>query len=382
MGNDELISDERWIQETLDSDEEVKTSKQRMLSKALNDKGEIPRTFRMSTHSPLQPLAENSKELKFARKTLSTTRSKKQLQGLYEAIPEEAALIKTSGSTMTIKYTGQDDTVLHKSEVALFGTPSQPKIPLIQFAARETVIKHHGKIQRHMNAHQKEQSAKLKGEKSIRKRPSDSPTNPNLSNLLKVNRTKVLPKRKFVQSPRKGATGEKKQKTTTPPDSPFEDEDVELEPSQQRILSNNEDSDYNPQEDPSIQVIAAHKNPRRSNRPTKKPEKYGQSETLTTDEDTEDSENSHPRKRFTGIANYQATNTALDDNQQSPAQQAEEQDESQAQQEDELQAKTLPPPHEDYDDTVFPQQATAQQSPKTTTVDEDNEERELDPHEL
>ena len=63
MGNDELISDERWIQETLDSDEEVKASKQRMLSKALNDKSEIPRTFRMSTHSPLQPLAENSKEL-------------------------------------------------------------------------------------------------------------------------------------------------------------------------------------------------------------------------------------------------------------------------------------------------------------------------------
>ena len=291
MGNDELISDERWIQETLDSDEEVKASKQRMLSKALNNKDEIPRTFRMSTHSPLQSLAENSKELKFARKTLSTTRSKKQLQGLYEAIPEEAALIKTSGSTMTIKYPGQDDTVLHKSEVARFGTPSQPRIPLIQFAARKTVVDHHGKIQRHMNAHNKEQSAKLKGGKSIRKRPSDSPTNPNLSNLLKVNRTKVPPKRKFVQSPRKGTTGAKKQKTKTPPDSPFEDEDLELEPARQRKHSNNENSDYNPQEDPSIQPIAAHMNPRRSNRTTKKSEKYGQSETLTTDEDTEDSEN-------------------------------------------------------------------------------------------
>ena len=245
MGNDELISDERWIQKTLDSDEEVKASNQRMLSKALNDKGEIPRTFRMSTHSPLQPLAENSKELKLARKTLSNTRSKKQLQGLYEAIPEGAALIKTSGSTMTIKYPGQDDTVLHKSEVARFGTPSQPRIPLIQFAARKTVINHHGKIQRHKNAHHKEQSAKLKGEKSIRKRPKDSPTNPNLSNLLKVNRTKVPPKRKFVQSPRKGTTGAKNQKTTTPPDTPFEDEDLKLEPARQRKHSNNEDSDYN-----------------------------------------------------------------------------------------------------------------------------------------
>ena len=222
-----------------------------------------------------QPPTTTGRKLKFARKTLSTTRSKKQLQGLYEAIPEGAALIKTSGSTMTIKYPGQDDTVLHKSEVPRFGTPSQPRIALIQFAARKTVINHHGKIQRHMNAHQKEQSAKLKGEKSIRRRPSDSPTNPNLSNLLKVNRSNVPPKRKFVQSPRKGTTGAKNQITTTPPDSPFEDEDLELEPARQRKHSNNEDSDYNPPEHPSIQAIAAHKNPRRSNRPTKKPAKYG-----------------------------------------------------------------------------------------------------------
>ena len=107
-----------------------------------------------------------------------------------------------------------------------------------------------------------------------------------------MNRTKVPPKRKFVQSPRKGTTVAKNQKTTTPPDSPFEDEDFELEPARQRKHSNNEDSEYNPQEDPSIQAIATHKNPGRSNRPTKKPEKYGQSETLTTNEDTEDSENS------------------------------------------------------------------------------------------
>ena len=157
MGNVELITDERWIQETLDSDEEVKASKQRMLSAALNDKGEIPRTFRMVTHTPLQPLAENSKGLQLARKTLAATRSKKQLQGLYEAILEGAALVVMFGATMTFKYPGQDDTVLHKSEVARFGTSSQPKIPLIQFTARKTVINHHGKIQRHMNVHQRDQ---------------------------------------------------------------------------------------------------------------------------------------------------------------------------------------------------------------------------------
>ena len=204
MGADELISDERWEQEDLDSDEEVRTSKERMLTAAKNDTGEIPRTFRMTTQSTLQPIAESSKGLQLARKTIASSRSKKQLQGLYEAIPEGAALVKTSGSTLTIKYPGQDDTVLHKSEVARFGTSTQPQIPLIQFAARKTVINHHEKLQRTMNIHQKEQMTKLKGERTIRKRLQDSPTNPNLANLAKVHRTKVPPKRKFVQSPKKG----------------------------------------------------------------------------------------------------------------------------------------------------------------------------------
>ena len=192
-----------------------------------------------------------------------------------------------------------------------------------------------------------------------------------------MNHTKVPPKRKGILSARKGTTGAKSQKKTTPPDSPCEDEDLELEAAQQQKHSNNEDSDYNPQEDPSIQEITAHKNPRRSNRATKKPKKYGHSETITTDEDTEDSENSPPRKRFIGIANYQAPTTALDDNQQSQAQQAEEQDESQAQKEDEVQAETVPPPQENDDDTAPPQQLPEQQSLKISTVDVDNEEREL-----
>ena len=42
MGDDELNSDEQWVQETLDKDEEVKLSKQRMLSAAMSDKGEVP----------------------------------------------------------------------------------------------------------------------------------------------------------------------------------------------------------------------------------------------------------------------------------------------------------------------------------------------------
>ena len=204
MGVVELISDERWEQEDLNSDEEVRTSKERLLTAAKKNTGKIPRTFRMTPQQTLEPVAESSKGLQLARNTINSTRSKKQLQGPYEVMPESAQLVKTSGSILTIKYPGQADTVLHKSEVTRFDTPAQPRIPLIKFAARKTAINHHEKLQRTMKVHQREQMTKLKGERTIRKRQQDSPTNTNLTNLAKVHRTKVPPKRKYVQSPKKG----------------------------------------------------------------------------------------------------------------------------------------------------------------------------------
>ena len=131
MGEDELISDERWEQEDLNSDAEVHASKERMLTATKNDTGNIPRTLnihrtRMTPNSKLEPVAESSKGLQLARKTIASTRSKKQLKGLYEAKPEGAALVKTSNSTLTIKYPEQDDNVLHKSDVANRTTLVQP----------------------------------------------------------------------------------------------------------------------------------------------------------------------------------------------------------------------------------------------------------------
>ena len=316
MGADELLSDERWEQEDPDSDEEVRTSKERMLTAAKNDTGEIPRTFRMTTQSTLQPIAESSKGLQLARKTIASTRSKKQLQGLYEAIPEGAALVKTSGSTLTIKYPGQDDTVLHKSEVARFGTSTQPQIPLIQFAARKTVINHHEKLQRTMNIHQKEQMTKLKGERAIRKRLQDSPTNPNLANLAKVHRTKVPPKRKFVQSPKKGDA--KKQHKDQYASSQEEDGDDTIPAHEATAEANPKDADYEPQESIDIHEINQGKKPRRSNRLKKKTTKYGQTETLSTDDDTDETQTSTPIKSPKGIANFQPDPSAQDDSTQGP----------------------------------------------------------------
>ena len=51
MGEDELISDERWEQEDHNSDEKVRASKERMLTASKNDTGDIPRTFRMTPNS-------------------------------------------------------------------------------------------------------------------------------------------------------------------------------------------------------------------------------------------------------------------------------------------------------------------------------------------
>ena len=173
---------------------------------------------------------------------------------------------------MNIIYPGHDETVLHKSEVVRFGASAESKIPLIQFGDRKTVINHHGKIQRHMNIHQKGQCAKLKGEKTTGKRTNDSTTSHNFANLLKVNRTKVPPRRKFVQSPKKGRIGANSQKKATPLDSPLEDEDNEDAAQMQRILDDNEDLDYNPQEDFDVHEVVTGKKPRRSKRPNMMPQ--------------------------------------------------------------------------------------------------------------
>ena len=92
-------SDMEWVLESLDSDQEVRNSSERM--SAAKDKGEITRASPMPPKSCLEPIAGNSRGQPRARKTLEVTRSKKQLQGLYEAVPEGTAMAKTTCCTMT-----------------------------------------------------------------------------------------------------------------------------------------------------------------------------------------------------------------------------------------------------------------------------------------
>ena len=60
IGEDELISQDKCYDENLDSDEEVRTTKQWKLQEAREDAGEIPRTFKHPNANFEEPLAGNS----------------------------------------------------------------------------------------------------------------------------------------------------------------------------------------------------------------------------------------------------------------------------------------------------------------------------------
>ena len=179
VGEEELISQDKWYDEDLDSDNEVRTKKQRTLQEAKDDEGEVPRIIKIQSANFEQPLARNSPRLQLARKTIDASRNNKQLQGLYEAIPGGAALVKTTDSTVTIKVPGQQDTELNKSDIAKFGTPEQRHIPLINCAARKTVRNHHAKFIQSIESHAQDINIKIIGQRAIRKReiPTRSATN-------------------------------------------------------------------------------------------------------------------------------------------------------------------------------------------------------------
>ena len=163
----------------------------------------------------------------------------------------------------------------------------------------------------------------------------------------------------------------KKPKKTLP-DSPLEDEDLEDAAQLPRTLDDSEDSDYKPQEDFDVHEVATARRPRRSNRTIRKPEKYCHSETLTIDDDTEDSELGSPRKRLTGTANYQATTTT--------------QDGSKVLEVEEHPADPAQLIYERDQETTSLQPSPAQQSGEIVRFRHSNRpmkrERELDPHEL
>ena len=191
----------------------MRKTKQRNLQEAKDDEGAVPRIIKLPSANFEQPLARNSTRLQLARKTLAASRNEKQLQGLYEAIPEGAALVKTTDSTVTIKVPGQQNTVLNKSDIAKYGTPYPPH----QIAARKTVRNHHARFIQSMESHAQDIKNKIIGQRAIRKRgiPTSDVDKKAKANLSKVNPIKIAHKKCCQPSPKKGSPKRESSKRET-----------------------------------------------------------------------------------------------------------------------------------------------------------------------
>ena len=157
MGDEELIPEENWYDEELDSDAEVREAKRKKLEDAKNDSSEISRTFKLPSSNIEQPLTRHSPRLQLARRTLAAQRNKKQLKGIYEAIPEGAALVKNrlNPHHQSARATRHSLEQVGRSEIRESGP--RRKIPLINFAARKSVCNPHKKLIENIQQHAKEQ---------------------------------------------------------------------------------------------------------------------------------------------------------------------------------------------------------------------------------
>ena len=109
--------------------------------------------------------------------------------------------------------------------------------------------------------------------------------------------------------------------------------------------------------------------PLRSNRQTEKTAKYGHPETMSSDEDTVDAPFTLPVKGFTGIGNFRPRRKMQDDTKaQYECKQADTQ--------------SLPKNSQENKETTHEQQSEMHQEGEINLLEQNEGERELDPHEL
>ena len=104
-----------------------------------------------------------------------------------------------------------------------------------------------------------------------------------------------------MQSPKKGAAKKIHREQSTSSQEEM-DEDDPISAHEATAKANLEDGDYEPQETVDIHEITQSKKPRRSSRPIKKPTKYGQTETLSDYEHTDETQTSTPFSRLQNFA--------------------------------------------------------------------------------
>ena len=225
----------------------------------------------------------------------------KQLQGLYEAIPEWAALVKSTNNTITVKVASHQDAVLNKSDIANFGRPEQRKIPLINFTARKTVRNHHVKLIQSMESHAQDIKNKNIGQRAIRKRgPQASDLDRKAkANLTKVNRIRIPPKKRYQPSPKKGSPKKKKLSTAS----------SQVSADEQGAEPHDSDSGQDPhatfkQHGNPFVIVADEPSTRRIARDKKKPTRYGNLTELVSSDDSMDNRQPQKPRKGVSVASY------------------------------------------------------------------------------
>ena len=202
---------------------------------------------------------------------------------------------------MTVKVPGQQDIVLNKSDVAKFGTPEQRHIPLINFAARNTVRNHHAKFIQSIESHAQDIKNKIIGQRAIRKRgtPTSVIDKKAKANLSKVNRIKISHKKCYQPSLKKGSPKKRKLSTES---SQASEEEQDNEPhdtdsnygSKAATMHHESTQSFDPTKSSS----------RRSARDKKKPKRYGELTELSLSDESLDGGQSQKRRTGTSVASY------------------------------------------------------------------------------
>ena len=107
----QLIDDSKREDKDLLSDEVIEPNKDRI--RQATDKQNL---FKFLPSFSTQPVNPSSIRIKLARKIAVVKRGGKNLEGLYETIPERASIVKTSNSSFTIRVPGRPDTEVHMAQ--------------------------------------------------------------------------------------------------------------------------------------------------------------------------------------------------------------------------------------------------------------------------
>ena len=118
---------------------------------------------------------------------------KKNLQGTYRSLPEGAEIVNTSGTMITIKTSGQQETVISKSNIAIKGKKRERKEAKATINPRLNFLRNKAEHVQRVRDHKNEIVNNMTGEKLTRRRESTAPDKDlAAANLAKVSIIRIL----------------------------------------------------------------------------------------------------------------------------------------------------------------------------------------------